>query len=79
MRTLNVTFKLTKDHHPTIVHKRKHQGNISMYHKTYDIDRQATVKNLTHKVPVLPSNRNQSIDLQSKSSDWFLYEGNTGT
>ena len=50
-----------------------------MYHKTYDIDRQATVKNLTHKVPVLPSTRNQSIDLQSKSSDWFLYEGNTGT
>ena len=23
--------------------------------------------------------RNQSIDLQSKSIDWFLYEGNTGT
>ena len=22
---------------------------------------------------------NQSIDLQSKSIDWFLYEGNTGT
>ena len=22
--------------------------------------------------------KNQSIDLQSKSIDWFLYEGNTG-
>ena len=34
---------------------------------------------LTHKVSVLPSYRNQSIDLHSKSIDWFLYEGNTGT
>ena len=25
------------------------------------------------------SYRNQSIDLHSKSIDWFLYEGNTGT
>ena len=30
-------------------------------------------------MPVLPSYRNQSIDLQSKSIDWFLYKGNTGT
>ena len=28
---------------------------------------------------MLPSYRNQSIDLHSKSIDWFLYEGNTGT
>ena len=28
-------------------------------------------------MPVLASYRNQSIDLQSKSIDWFLYEGNT--
>ena len=27
---------------------------------------------------VLPSDRNQSVDLHSKSIDWFLYEGNTG-
>ena len=27
---------------------------------------------------VLPSYRNQSIDLLCKSIDWFLYEGNTG-
>ena len=27
---------------------------------------------------VLPSYRNQSIDLLYKSIDWFLYEGNTG-
>ena len=27
---------------------------------------------------VLPSYKNQSIDLQSQSTDWFLYEGNTG-
>ena len=29
-------------------------------------------------MPVLPSYRPQSIDLHSKSTDWFLYEGNTG-
>ena len=34
---------------------------------------------LSHKVPVLPSYRNQLIDLLWKSIDWFLYEGNTGT
>ena len=28
---------------------------------------------------MLLSYRNQSIDLQSKSIDWFLYEGNSGT
>ena len=28
---------------------------------------------------MLTSHRNQSIDLHSKSVDWFLYEGNTGT
>ena len=27
-------------------------------------------------MPVLPSYRNQSIDLLCKSMDWFLYEGN---
>ena len=29
-------------------------------------------------MPVLPSYKNQSIDLHSKSIDWFLNEGNTG-
>ena len=29
-------------------------------------------------MPVLPSYTNPSIDLDSKSIDWFLYEGNTG-
>ena len=29
-------------------------------------------------MPVLPSYRNQSIDLVCKSIDWFLYEGSTG-
>ena len=29
-------------------------------------------------MPVLTSYRNQSIDLQGKSIDWFLYEVNTG-
>ena len=29
-------------------------------------------------MPVLPSYRNKSIDLNSKSVDWFLYDGNTG-
>ena len=27
-------------------------------------------------MPVLPSYRNQSIDLHNKSIDWFLYEDN---
>ena len=26
----------------------------------------------------VPTYRNQSIDLQSKSIDWFLYDGNFG-
>ena len=34
---------------------------------------------LTHEVPVLPSYRNKSIDLHSKSTDCFLYQGDTGT
>ena len=29
-------------------------------------------------MPVLPSYRNQSIDLHNKPIDWFLYEDNTG-
>ena len=29
-------------------------------------------------MPALPSSRNQSIDLHSKSIDWFLYQGKTG-
>ena len=29
-------------------------------------------------MPVLPSYRNQSLDLLCKSIDWFLYEGSTG-
>ena len=33
---------------------------------------------LTHEMQMLSSYRNQSIDLDSKSIDWFLYEGNTG-
>ena len=28
---------------------------------------------------IVALNRNQLIDLHSKSIDWFLYEGNTGT
>ena len=33
---------------------------------------------LNHYTPKLPSYRNQSIDLQIKSTDWFLYDGNYG-
>ena len=29
-------------------------------------------------MPFLPSYRNQSIDLHSKSIDWFVFEGNIG-
>ena len=29
-------------------------------------------------MPVFASYRNQSIDMHSKSIDWFLYESNTG-
>ena len=31
---------------------------------------------LTHFKPNLASSRNQSIDLQSKSTDWFQWDGN---
>ena len=34
--------------------------------------------NLMPELPVLPSYRNQSIDLLCKSIDWFLYDGNFG-
>ena len=33
---------------------------------------------LTHETAELPSYRNQSTDLQSKSIDWFLYNGSSG-
>ena len=33
---------------------------------------------LTHYTSKLPSYRKQSIHLQSKSIDWFLYDGNFG-
>ena len=33
---------------------------------------------LTHYKPVLPSYRNQPIELLYKSIDWFLFGGNTG-
>ena len=37
----------------------------------------AIVKPWENLMPVLPSYRNQSIDLLFKSTDWFMYEGNT--
>ena len=37
-----------------------------------------TWSELTFFMPMFPSYRNQSIDLQWKSIDWFLYEGNIG-
>ena len=33
---------------------------------------------LTHLTPKLPSCRKQSLNLQSKSIDWFLHDGNFG-
>ena len=33
---------------------------------------------LTFFMPIFPLYRNQSIDLDYKSIDWFLYEGNIG-
>ena len=44
-----------------------------------DLVPMSSLLTLTHYVQVLPSDGNQSTDLQSKSIDWFLYEGNTGT
>ena len=35
-------------------------------------------RDLTHYMPVLPSYRNQLDNLHRKSTDWGLYEGNTG-
>ena len=34
---------------------------------------------IKNQVSVLPSYRNQSIDLHNKSIDWFLYADNTVT
>ena len=31
---------------------------------------------LSFSQPMFPSYRNQSVDFQSKSTDWFLYDGN---
>ena len=36
------------------------------------------ILSLTDQMLVLPFYRNQSIDLHSKSIDWFLYGNNTG-
>ena len=36
------------------------------------------IHRLTHETLKLSSYRNQLIDLQSKSIDWFLYDGNFG-
>ena len=33
---------------------------------------------LAHSRPIISSHRNQSIDLLSKSVDWFLYDGSIG-
>ena len=33
---------------------------------------------LTLSRTMFPSYRKQSVDLQGKSTDWFLYDGNTG-
>ena len=35
-------------------------------------------KKLTHTTLMLRQYRNHSIDLECKSIDWFLYEGNIG-
>ena len=46
------------------------------------LHKKSQIKNvfsLTHQMPVLLSYRNQSIDLQSKSIDWFLYERAIGS
>ena len=34
----------------------------------------ASVIRLTHLSPIFPLNRNQSVDLQSKSSEKFIYD-----
>ena len=38
----------------------------------------AVKSRLAHQMPVLPLYKNQSIDLPSKSIDWFLHKCNTG-
>ena len=37
---------------------------------------QCSLNPLTTNVPIIPSYRNQSVNLQSTSADWFLYNGN---
>ena len=52
----------------------KRYKSIWMKRATY---MKSAISSLTHYVPVLFSYRKQSIDLQSKSIDRFVYEGNT--
>ena len=55
-------------------YKKKGRTQIS-FQNTFWIFEQLL---LTHWTPKLPLYQNQSIDLQSKSIDWFLYDGNFG-
>ena len=49
-----------------------------MFQKIYGYTH--VIKDITLRFyrPMFPSYRNQSVDLQSKSTDWFLYDGNIG-
>ena len=55
-----------------------------VFHKSvklkYDVTNHRHLPKWTYSLtlPMLSSYRNQSVDLQSKSTDWFLYDGNIG-
>ena len=61
----------------------KYVPSQQLIHHSEFSDRQINVRRsfldnhlyLTYWLPVVPSYRNQSIDLHSKSIDWILYEG----
>ena len=54
MHTLGATVKISKDH-PTTVNGGKYQENICVYYKIYNIDPQASTKNLKmdQNLPIL--------------------------
>ena len=40
------------------------------------MNRDAHIQSLIHSTLKMLSHRNQPLDLQSKSIDWFLFDGN---
>ena len=57
-----------------------YEGNTATYWVKFDIDfdralsKTSKIAPLNHQAPMSPLDRNQSIDWQCKSTEWFLYD-----